>query len=211
MLDGPVNITVVGGNSGSGAQVVRLAAGSGHTVTSLSRRGAAGEFGAVRDLVGDATDAAVARSAVEGADAVVITVGGSAGADRNRAEVTRSVISAMQAAGVRRLVVHSSLGVGDSMKLMAAPVRMFARTVLGKALADHADQEAATEASGLDWTIVRPGGLTDEPATGAWVAQVTSEGLPMKSRISRADVAACILSILEDTTSYGKALALGTP
>jgi putative NADH-flavin reductase len=190
---------------------VRLAAGAGHAVTSLSRTGSTGAPGELRDLVGDATDAAVARSAVTGADAVVIAVGGSAGADRNRAEVTRSVIAAMKAAGVRRLVVHSSLGVGDSMKLMAAPVRMFARTVLGKALADHAEQEAAAEASGLDWTIIRPGGLTDEPATGTWVAQVTSEGRPMKSRISRADVAAYILSILDDPSSYGKALALGTP
>ena len=208
---GLVNITVVGGNSGSGAQIVRLAASSGHVVTSLSRRGSGSASVVMRDLVGDATDAAVVRSAVEGADAVVITVGGSAGAERNRAEVTRSVIAAMQAAGVRRLVVHSSLGVGDSMQLMAAPVRMFARTVLGKALADHADQEAATEASGLDWTIIRPGGLTDDPATGTWVAQATSEGRPMKSRISRADVAAYILSILEDPASYGKALAMGTP
>ncbi|MGV8908517.1 MAG: NAD(P)-dependent oxidoreductase [Propionicimonas sp.] len=205
-----MNITVVGGNSGSGAQVVRVAASSGHSVTSLSRRGSASGSGELRDLVGDATDPEVARSAVEGADAVVITVGGSAGTDRGRAEATRSVIAAMQAAGVRRLVVHSSLGVGDSMQLMAAPVRMFARTVLGKALADHAEQEAAAEASGLDWTIIRPGGLTDDPATGTWVAQVTSEGRPMKSRISRADVAAYIVSILDDPTSFGKALALGT-
>jgi kynurenine 3-monooxygenase len=164
----------------------------------------------VKDVIGDATDAALVRSAVEGADAVVVTVGGSAGADRNRAVVTLSVIAAMQVAGVRRLIVHSSLGVGDSMSLMPAPVRMFARTVLGKALADHAEQEAAVEASGLDWTILRPGGLTDDPATGAYVAQVTSEDRPMKNRISRSDVAAHILKVLDDPTSYGEALAMGT-
>ena len=205
-----MNITVVGGNSGSGAQVVRLAAEAGHAVTCLSRRGSANGSGQVRDLAGDATDPGVVRSAVEGADAVVITVGGAAGADRNRAEVTASIIAAMKAAGVRRLIAHSSLGVGDSMKLMPAPVRVFARTVLGRALADHAEQEAAVEASGLDWTIVRPGGLTDDPATGSYVAQTTAEGRRMKNRIGRADVAAYILSILEDPTSYGKALAMGT-
>ncbi len=207
---GSVNITVVGGNSGTGAQFVRLAAEAGHTVTCLSRRGGATASGQVKDVVGDATDSAVVRSAVEGADAVVVTVGGSAGADRNRATVTRSVIAAMQEAGVRRLIVHSSLGVGDSMNLMAAPVRMFARTVLGKALADHAEQEAAVEGSGLDWTILRPGGLTDDPATGTYVAQATTEGRSMKNRISRADVAAHILQVLDDPASFGQALAMGT-
>ena len=164
-----MNITVVGGNSGSGAQVVRLAAEAGHAVTCLSRRGSANGSGRVRDLAGNATDPGVVRSAVEGADAVVITVGGAAGADRNRAEVTASIIAAMKA-----------------------------------------EQEAAVEASGLDWTIVRPGGLTDDPATGSYVAQTTAEGRRMKNRIGRADVAAYILSILEDPTSYGKALAMGT-
>lgn len=183
---------------------------AGNEVTCLSRRGSPNAPGRVRDLTGDATDAGVARSAVEGADAVVVTVGGSPGTDLNRAAVTRAVISAMQATGVRRLIVHSSLGVGDSMKLMPAPVRVFARTVLGKALADHAEQEAAVEESGLDWTILRPGGLTNDPATGAYTAQTTAEGRPMKNRIGRADVAAHILAILDDPKSYGQKLAMGT-
>ena len=207
---GIVNMTVVGGNAGTGAQVVRLAAEAGHSVTCLSRTGRMAASSQVRDVVGDATDAAVVASAIDGADAVVVAVGGSAGADRNRTAVTRSVIAAMEAAGVRRLVVHSSLGVGDSMSLMPAPVRVFARAVLGKALADHAEQEAAVQASGLDWTIVRPGGLTDDPATGNYVAQTTSEGRPMKNRISRVDVAGHILQILNDPASYGQALAMGT-
>ncbi len=205
-----VNITVIGGNSGTGAQVVRLAAEAGHTVTCVSRRGGATASDLVKDVTGDATDAAVVRAAIEGADAVVVTVGGSAGADRNRTAVTRSVIAAMQDVGVRRLVVQSSLGVGDSMSLMAGPVRVFARTVLGKALADHAEQEAAVEGSGLDWTIVRPGGLTDEPATGSYVAQVTTGGRSMKNRISRIDVAHHILKVLDDPATYGQALAMGT-
>ena len=180
-------------------------------MTCLSRRGSGNGAGTVKDVAGDATDPEVARAAVEGADAVVVTVGGATGAERNRAAVTRSVIAAMQSAGVRRLIVQSSLGVGDSMKLMPPPVRVFARTVLGKALADHAEQEAAVEASGLDWTILRPGGLTDDAAGGSYVAQTTGEGRPMKGRISRADVAAHIVAILDDPASYGAALAMGTP
>lgn len=206
----PMKITVVGGNRGTGAQVVRIAAMEGHQVTCLSRSGAASLPEGVRDVTGDALQAEVARTAVAGADAVVITVGGATGADRHRAQVTRSIIAAMRDAGVRRLVVHSSLGVGDLMELMPAPARLLARTVLGKALADHAEQEAAVAKSGLDWTVVRPGGLSDGGATGAYVVQETSESRPMKGWITRANVAAHIIRILDDPASFGRALAMGT-
>ena len=200
----------MGGSRGTGAQVVRMAAEAGHQVTSLSRTGGTALPEGVRNIEGDALDAAVARSVVADADAVVVTVGGAAGSKRHRAEVTRSMIAAMRDAGVRRLLVHSSLGVGDSMNLMPGPARVFARTVLGPALADHAEQEAAVAASGLDWTVVRPGGLSDGPATGAVVAQETAEGRAMKGRIARADVAAYIVSILDEPGTFGRALALGT-
>lgn len=206
-----MRITVVGGNSGTGAQVVRIAVQQGHQVTCLSRSGSASLPEGVRDLRGDALQTEVVRSAVAGADAVVVTVGGARRSGRHRAQVTHGVIAAMRDAGVRRLIVHSSLGVGDSMQLMPAPARMFARTVLGQALADHAEQEAAVAASGLDWTVVRPGGLSDGPATGAYIAQDTAEGRPMKGMISRADVATHIVHILDDPATFGRALAMGTP
>ena len=108
-------------------------------------------------------------------------------------------------------VAITSAVVGDSMQLMPAPARLFARTVLAKALADHAEQEAAVAASGLDWTVVRPGGLSDGPATGSYIAQETSEGRPMKGVITRADVATHIVRILDDSASFERALAMGTP
>lgn len=206
-----MKITVVGGNKGTGAEVVRIASEAGHEVTCLSRSGAEGLPAGVRGITGDALDADVARAAVAGADAVVVTVGGASGADRHRAAVTRSIIAAMRDAGVRRLIVHSSLGVGDSMALLPGPARLFAKAVLGRALADHAEQEAAVAESGLDWTVVRPGGLTDGPATGSVVAQEAAEGRPMKGRISRADVAAHIVAILADPATFGRSPALGTP
>lgn len=203
-----MRITVIGGNRGTGAHVVRLAAQAGHEVTSLSRTGSESPPDGVVDRRGDATDPDTVRRAVVGADAVVVTVGG--GAARNRVVVTEAVVDAMRQEGVRRLVVQSSLGVGDSMGLMPAAARIFARTVLGSALTDHGEQEAAVRASGLDWTIVRPGGLADGPATGTLVAQETAEKKPMKARISREDVAAYVFRILDDPQSFGKALALGS-
>lgn len=209
-MNGLMKITVVGGNGGTGLLVIRLAAQDGHELTCLSRSGATSRPEGVVDVQGDARDVDVVRAAVAGSYAVVVTVGGTSGRHRHRAEVTRSVIEAMRSTGVRRLIVQSSLGVGDSMALMPAPLRVFARTVLGKALADHAEQEAAVADSGLDWTVVRPGGLADGPATGSYVAQETAEGRPMKGRITRADVATHIVRILDDPATFGKALAMGT-
>ena len=201
---------MIGGNHGTGAEVVRAATAAGHEVTSVSRTPSQRLPAGVAERLGDAGDPAVAAAGVAGADAVVVTVGGATGVEDNRARVTRAVIVAMQAAGVRRLVVQSSLGVGDSMSLLPAPARLFARTVLGRALLDHADQELAVTASGLDWTILRPGGLTDGPATGDHLAQETAEHRAMTSRISRAELADYLVSILDDATTWHKALALAT-
>ena len=205
-----MKITVVGGSSGTGAQVVKLAAQKGHDVSCVSRRGATELPDGVRDIKADALETDAIRSAVAGADAVVVTVGGAKGQSRHRAQVTRSVVAAMQDAGVRRLIVQSSLGVGDSMQLMPGPARLFARVVMATALADHAEQEAVVAESGLDWTVVRPGGLSSGPATGDYLAQESADGRPMKGMIARADVAAHIVSILDDPATFGRALALGT-
>ncbi len=204
-----MKITVVGGSSGTGAQVVKLAAQKGHDVSCVSRSGATELPDGVRDIKADALETDAIRSAVAGADAVVVTVGGAKGQSRHRAQVTRSVVAAMQDAGVRRLIVQSSLGVGDSMQLMPGPARLFARVVMATALADHAEQEAVVAESGLDWTVVRPGGLSSGPATGDYLAQESADGRPMKGMIARADVAAHIVSILDDPATFGRALALG--
>lgn len=205
-----MKLAVIGGNSGTGAEVVRQAAADGHEVTCFSRSGSEALPDGVREVRADALDPAQLKEAIEGAEAVVVTVGGSKGSPRHRTEVIRSVISAMQQAGVRRLIVQSSLGAGDSGALMPTLLRLLAKATLAKPLADHNDQEALVFASGLDWTVVRPGGLTDKPATGHVIAQETKEGRAMKGMIPRADVAATILELLGDPGSHGKALGLGT-
>lgn len=112
---------------------------------------------------------------------------------------------------MRITVIGGNSGTGAEMVRRAAErghdVTCFS---LAAPLADHNDQEAAVFASGLDWTVVRPGGLNDKPATGAVVAQETAEGRAMKAMIPRADVAEYIVSILDDATTHGKALGLGT-
>lgn len=203
-----MKLTIIGGSKGTGAKLASLAQAAGNEVTVLSRSGQAPD--GVKVLTGDALDPAAAARAVAGADAVVVTVGGSKGNPKHRAAVTRTVIDAMKKQGVRRLMVQSSLGAGDSGSLMPAPLRMAMKVALAKPLADHNEQEAAVQASGLDWTIVRPTGLTDKEPAGSWQALQSSEPGTLRGSIPRADLAACMLGLLEDPASVGKAVGVSS-
>lgn len=203
-----MKITIIGGSKGTGAQLANLARDAGHEVTALSRSGNAPA--GVRVITGDATDPAVAADAVAGADAVVVTVGGAKGVPHQRTAVTRAVIEAMKETGVRRLVVQSSLGAGDSASQLPGPLRLIMRTALAKPLADHNEQERAVQGSGLDWTIVRPTGLTDKEPLGTWRALETSDDGKLGGSIPRGDLAAFIFGLLSDDASVGKAIGLSS-
>lgn len=196
-----MKITVIGGSKGTGAQLAGLARDAGHEVTVLSRSGTAPT--GVRSVTGSATDAVAVREAVTGADAVVVTVGGAKGVRHQRAQVTRAVIAAMREAGVRRLVVQSSLGAGDSASQLPRPLGTITKLMLMLPLADHDEQEAAVRRSGLDWTVLRPTGLTDKPATGSWQALRVGDPGTLRSSIPRADLAACMLDALGDDATIG--------
>ena len=203
-----VKITVIGGSKGTGAQLAGLARDAGHEVTVLSRSGTAPT--GVRSVTGSATDAAAVREAVTGADAVVVTVGGAKGVRHQRAQVTRAVIAAMREAGVRRLVVQSSLGAGDSASQLPRPLGTITKLMLMLPLADHDEQEAAVRRSGLDWTVLRPTGLTDKPATGSWQALRVGDPGTLRSSIPRADLAACMLDALSDDATIGAFLCVSS-
>lgn len=201
-----VKIVIVGGSKGTGAKLAALAAGAGHEVTAMSRSGSAPE--GVRAVAGDATDPAAVRQTIVGADAVVVTVGGAKGASRHRTTVTSSVVTAMEEAGVSRLLVQSSLGAGDSGVLMPAALRLLMKGLLAAPLADHNDQEAAVTHSSLKWTIVRPTGLTNKDAKGSWKALKVGERGYLGGSIARDDLAAYMLQALEDDALIGTAVGI---
>lgn len=203
-----MKIAIIGGSKGTGARLAAQATRAGHDVTALSRSGTAPA--GVRTIAGDATDPAVVQDAIAGTDAVVVTVGGAKGVSRHRAVVTRSVIRAMEQVGVDRLVVQSSLGAGDSGVLMPAPLRVLMKAALALPLADHDEQEAAVTASDLRWTIVRPTGLTDKPATGTWNALRVGEQGRLGGTIPRDDLAAYMLQALQDDALIGAAVGLSS-
>lgn len=203
-----MKITTIGGSRGTGARLATLATDASHEVTALSRSGTAPP--GVRAIAGDATDPIAVGEAIAGADAVVVTVGGAQGVPRHRAAVTRSVIEAMRQADASRLLVQSSLGTGDSGSLMPAPLRLLMKAALAVPLADHDEQEAAVTASDLQWTIVRPTGLTDKPALGRWRALQVGQQGRLGGTIPREDLAAYMLQALGDEALVGAVVGISS-
>lgn len=201
-----MRIAVIGASSGVGARVLADGVRRGHTMVGLSRRGT--DLPGAESVRVDALDPVALAAALRPTpDAVVVTIGGARGSSRHRTRVTEAVLRELGPDFDGRVVVLSSLGVGDSAAFLPRGVRAVVRLALGAALADHAGQEAAVRRSGLAWTIVRPGGLTDSPASGRYRA--LEEPGPLQARIARADVAAFILDALARPETAGHAYALG--
>lgn len=186
-----------------GDQAVGLVRNPDHTSNLL----ATGAEPVVRDLE-ESSVADVARH-LEGADAAVFAAGagpGSGAARKETVDLAAAVLfaNAAERAGVRRFLVVSAMGTDREPPPGTDPV--FAAYLRAKGRAD-ADIRARTA---LDWTILRPGRLTDEPGTGlVELAEHTG-----RAEVSRDDVAAVLLALLDEPRTAGRTLELiggGTP
>ncbi|MBF4575977.1 SDR family oxidoreductase [Frondihabitans sp. VKM Ac-2883] len=150
----------------------------------------------------ESTDVATLAGHLDGADAVVFAAGGggSSGAER-KLTIDRDgailLADAAEAAGVSRYVLVSAMHTDDfnakRAELPAADDDVFQVYLRAKSEADANVRARA----GLDWTIVRPGTLTDDPATGT-----IAVGSRLDSgEISRADVADVIATSLIEGTA----------
>src|SRR6201994_2512188 len=158
---------------------------------------AAGIVPVVCDLEGDGDVAA----AVRGADAVVFAAGagpGSGDARKKTVDLGGAVklIEAAKAEGVSRYLIVSSMG---AEKAPEDGAEGFGAYLQAKFEADE-----AVRASGLDYTVVRPGGLTDDPGTGlVTIAEKTDRG-----KVPRADVAAVFVACLDTPSTIGQSFDL---
>ncbi|RZL16665.1 MAG: SDR family oxidoreductase [Hymenobacter sp.] len=204
-----MKVLVIGAGGKSGQLVVERALAAGHTVTALVHN--AGEYKApagTQVLAGDATDAATVARAVAGQDAVIDAIGGHTPFLTTHLEETtaKAVATAMQQQGVRRLVVISVLGAGDSKEQATFFYeKLLMPTFLHGALPDKEAMEAAVKQSNLDFVLVRPPFLSDDPATGS-VHIVTGENKAHK--ITRADLAQFLVDQLTSDTYLGQAVTV---
>jgi|SRR5215218_57568 len=200
-----MRVAIAGGHGQIALRLTRLLSEGGDEVLSLIRNPdqgddvrAAGGEPVVCDL--EAASEEEVAQAVDDADAVVFAAGAGAGSGPERKETMdygggAKLIAAAKARGISRYVMVSSMG--------ANPDRegddTFSAYVRAKGKAD-----AELQASGLDYTIVRPGRLTDEPGTGR---VKLGEGVG-RGEVSRDDVAAVLAALLRERVAVGKTLEL---
>lgn len=162
---------------------------------------AAGAEPVVCDL--EAAEVGEVAGYLEGADAAVFAAGAGPGSGVARKETVDRAAAvlfadAAEAAGVRRFAVISSMGAENEVPEGTDPV--FAAYLRAKGAADAEVRARA----GLDWTILRPGRLTDEPGTG----RVTLAETVGRGAVSRDDVAAVLVALLDEPRTAGYTLEL---
>jgi putative NADH-flavin reductase len=216
-----MKVLVIGSTGGSGRATVERLVEEGHEVTAFARRSDAFTDDRVRTFAGDATDATDVERAVEGHDAVVVTLGISEnpfrvrlfGPARTPIDIrsvgTRHVIAAMQKHGVRRLVVQTTYGVGATRERLRLPERLFFSLLLRPQIADTEEQQRAVQNSDLDWVLAQPVHLTDAPEDEAPFA--STEGATGKMSISRRSVARFLAAAVVRDDIVHREVALSAP
>jgi uncharacterized protein YbjT (DUF2867 family) len=200
-----MRIVIAGGHGQIALLLSRRLTDRGDSVAGLIRNPAhaadvvaAGAEPVTADL--EAVDAAALAETVRGADAVVFAAGAGPGSGVGRKDTVDRGAAALladaaTAAGVRRYLQVSAMGVD------AAPAddEVFSAYLRAKAAA-----EQDLRGRDLDWTILRPGGLTNDPATGL----VRLEPHVEPGRVPRDDVAAVLVALLDEPRTAGRTLEL---
>ena len=135
-------------------------------------------------------------------------VNGGNDGSRDRTAITQAVLKAAGKIGLRRIIVQSSLGAGASAGMLLPGMRHLVTRMLAPALADHTTQEQVVQESGLDWTIVRPVGLSNKRATGMVRELRDAESGWLGWPIPRADVAGHMLRCLDDKSTIQECIAI---
>jgi uncharacterized protein YbjT (DUF2867 family) len=196
-------IVIAGGHGKIALRLARLLSARGDTVRSLIRNPghAAGVHATgAEPVVADMEELDSLAEFVEGADAVVFAAGAGPGSGPERKRTVDlgaavKLLDAAQATGARRYLMVSSIGAGDPSSASGS---------MQPYIEAKAEADAALSASDLDWTIVRPGMLTDDPGTGlVWVGEEER-----RAAVTRDDVAAVLAACLDEPRTVRKTFVL---
>ncbi len=194
-----MDILVAGGHGQVALRLLKLLSESGHTARGLIRRpGQAADLEAVGAVavLGDLENDPSLSPYVKGADAVVFAAGAGPGSGAARKQTVDlggavKLADAALATGVRRYVMVSSIG-ADRPGAGGAAMRPY--------LEAKAEADRYVQATTLDWTIVRPGSLTDDPGTGRVRVSTEPGG---RGPVPRDDVAAVLAAVLTEPATTG--------
>src|ERR1700694_2517099 len=185
-----MNLVVLGATGRTGRLVVEQGLAAGHTVTVLARspEKLTTTHANLRVVTGQATDTSSVSRALEGADAVISTLGGNGSVI---ADSTRAIVAAAREAGVSRVVVLSTFAAERDR--LDAGTRLLTGIGMGAMLKDKSAGEEMLRQSDLEWTIVYASILSDDPASGSAVVLPDGAKRGFSQKISRADVAAWMI------------------
>jgi putative NADH-flavin reductase len=208
----PKKLLVLGATGGTGREIVSQALDAGHHVTAFVRNPdkMAMRHDRLRFAHGDVPGGGPPLGdAVRGQDVVISALGRgqSFKADSLMQRSIPSIVNAMHANHVRRLIFMSSFGLGDTSGDAPFLSRMFAGVFLRGIYADKIAAEALLKRSDLEWTIVHPSALTNGPLTRHYRS---GEHLPLSGfpKISRADTAHFILGQVDDRSFVRKTVLI---
>jgi uncharacterized protein YbjT (DUF2867 family) len=226
-----MKLTIFAATGNVGRRVLEQAVAAGHDVTAVVRDpkklSAAHGPRDIRVVTADlaAPDPAALASAVDGADAVVSGLGPRSNSDAGiAAQGTRSIVAAMQATGVVRIVVISAAPVGTVPSpgrpkppkhdpgdgfFMRHLFSHVAGAAFAKVYTDLAAMEDILRSSDLEWTVIRPPKLTDKPLTGRYR---TAFGQNIRGgwSVPRADVAHLMLRVLDQPETIDQVIGIAS-
>jgi len=204
-----MKIVVFGASGKTGTLLTNQALAAGHQVTVYVRRAGSilQQHPNLRVVVGNLNDDSKLKEAISGADACISTLGGNSLTKHTPEIITGidHIVTLMEQEGIKRFIYLSSLGAGESRYVMGLFIRLFiADIMLRVPLADHTTNEKRIANSKLQWTLVRPAGLTNGPKTGRLKHGSKNTVLKGTPQISRANVASFMLEQLNYTTYLNK-------
>lgn len=204
-------ILIMGASRGIGLEAVKQALAAGHDVRAFARSAASIpiDHPKLEKFAGDALSKANVYASLEGVDAVIQSLGVASPKElifgtTLFSEATKLLVAGMKDVGVRRLIAVTGAGAGDSRgRINPLYDYLLFPVLLQRVYSDKDIAEDIIVKSGLDWTIARPGGLTNRPLTGRWIALSDKKDW-RAGFISRADVADFLVKQVGDQTYVGK-------
>jgi len=208
-----MKVVIFGANGKTGLLLVEQALAKGYQVVAYVRRPESImiENPKLKIVVGNLNEPLKMKDTISGADACISALGGGS-LTKHSIEIIngiKNIISIMEITNVHRLIYLSSLGANESRHLIPQPLRfILLNFLLRVTLADHNTNEDNIRKSKLQWTIVRPGGLTNGQLTGDLRHGAENSKIKGSTSISRANVASFMIQQLTDTSYHQRAVWL---
>lgn len=198
-----MKLLIIGGTGGIGRELIKQALESGHIVCALIRnpKNLKIEHPNLKIIEGNVLDFDKVKMSVSGQDAVISSLGHKRFFIKTTilSEGTKNIIQAMELQNVKRFICITSLGINNSRFKMGLYYTLFViPVIIFFYFWDKSKQEKLIQNSKLDWTIVRPGQLTNGKKRGKYKHGLNVGNYILTKMISRADVAHFILSQLND-------------